>query len=104
MFIKSAVLAVSLALVLAVPAPARSQQYDEFTSESAQERFAWGQEYYPYYCNVPPPPEVRNLRFQDLNIFARGALAFATKQQIADYIETNCGQDSSVAAKYVNGN
>lgn len=92
-------LAASLALALAAPAAA----YEEFhPSTPAEARFAWGQQAYPYYCDVPPPPELRGIRFEQLSAFAQIGIGFATKQQIADYIEKNCGRASSAAAKYVN--
>ena len=95
--IRSAVFA-ALLVCFAVPAAA----YDEFpSSATAKERFAWGQKAYPYYCNAPPPPELRNIRFEDLNFFARGALGWASKQQIADYIQDNCGKEETVATTYV---
>lgn len=96
--LRSALLAVSLALALAAPAAA----YDEFDpSTPARARFAWGQQAYPYFCNVPPPPELRNVGFDNLSPVAKWGLSFATKKQITDYIWENCGKASSVAAQHV---
>lgn len=89
-------LAASLALALALAAPAAA--YEEFTSETAQQRFAWARQAYPYYCDVPPPPQLRNLRFEHLDAISQWGMGFVSKQRIAHEIEERCGQNVDVSA------
>jgi len=83
----------------AVPAVA----YDEFHPlTSGKKRYEWAiQEAYPYYCPGSVSLRAEAPRFEKLNPIAKWGLGFASKQDIADFIQKECGNESALAAHYV---